>query len=139
MSKESLLVEPDPELVDEWRSFALNRTADAPTWTLITELFTNGLARSEDWLRTLKHVCEASPEMAVPLLTGGLIVVDDMSEWLQQAAPRAQHPELRLQLNVAHTAVSTAFTGWSSHESYRRFLRAARSNLGRVGRGFASD
>jgi AcrR family transcriptional regulator len=135
-SKEAVLLDPDPDLVEQWERLWLSRPADEARWQSLTVLLLRCMEDLADWLRTIKKL-KATPGPAPALHTANS-PISGLDAWVVDQAPAEQRAEARLQLAVAQSALIAAFEQWDGEQPFETYLSTARAYLDRLACAFPS-
>jgi AcrR family transcriptional regulator len=138
-SKEAVVLEPDPLLLVTWRRLRAERPAAEPLWRSLTEVLLGSMEQGRDWLIAQKLLRAASPD-AGPSVTGtNARLTLELRAWVEERTAAQQLPGARLQLNIAVSAVLTAFDDWEPEQSFGALISTAARYLEVLGRAFSAD
>ena len=138
-SKESLLLDPDPEDQAYWRCRAAARPADEPLWDSLREIIVGCVGRDEPKLLLRKNIIVASPPTLESVWSASEPFRTFVREWAgcRTAGTDLDAFHLALVLNSAFAVVHTAYRAWQPGEGVARFEQLLRDGFDLAGAGFA--
>jgi AcrR family transcriptional regulator len=136
-SKQAVLLEPDPDLVDQWERMWLSRSADEPRWQSLTAVLLRCLDDLRDWLRTQKRL-KSAPGSA-PTITMSNSPISRLDAWVIADAAADKQAEARFQLAVAHSVLIAAFDEWDDTQPFATYLDTVRAYFSRLACAFPPD
>ena len=136
-SKEAVLLDPDPDLVEQWQRLWFSRPAGEARWQSLTALLLRCMEDLADWLPTIKKL-KTTPGPAPALHTANS-PISGLGAWVVGQAPAHQQAEARFQLAVAHSALIAAFEQWDGEQPLATYLSTVRAYLDRLACAFPSD
>jgi AcrR family transcriptional regulator len=136
-SKEAVLLDPDPDLVEQWQELWLTQPAGESQWQSLTALLLRCMQDLADWLRTIRKL-KAGPGSAPALHTANS-PISGLEVWIVGHAPAGQRAETRLQFAVAQAALIAAFEQWDDTQPIGTYLNTARAHLDRLACAFPAD
>ena len=138
-SKESLLLDPDPEDPARWRARAAARPDDEPLWDSLREIIVGCVGPDEPKLLLRKSIIVTSPATLESAWAASEPFRIFVREW---AAGRLTGTDddvfqVALVVNTAFAVVHTAYRAWQPDEGADRFQGLLRAGFDVAGAGFA--
>ncbi|GAA4482500.1 TetR family transcriptional regulator [Rhodococcus olei] len=133
-SKESLLLDPDPEDPARWRALAAARPADEPTWDGLREIVTAAICHDESKLLMRKSLIDQCQVMLEPAMAASEPFRGFIREWVGGRIP-ADPLLVALVVNAALAVVHTAYRGWHPEDGVPHFRTLLRRGFDTVGQG----
>ncbi|MFC0435518.1 TetR/AcrR family transcriptional regulator [Kutzneria buriramensis] len=134
--KENIVLDPDPEAPEVWRTLMRDRPADEPLWTALQEVLLGYLATFSDGLAVQKRLKAASPKLAESTRDHSERFAAEFRDWVASRTVPGQEVANTLMVNTAQAVMATAYTMWSPDDGFDRLLELARDCFARASHGF---
>ena len=138
-SKEAVVLEPDPSQVEVWQRLRTERPAGEPLWHSLTAILLGTIACSPDWVLVQKLLKAAEPAATPTPHDAGDRLSRELYAWVEARQPPEGRAAGHLQLNIALSAVMTAFDQWDVEQPFGTFAGTVRAYLDQLGRAFLAD
>ncbi|TQF69094.1 TetR family transcriptional regulator [Rhodococcus spelaei] len=136
-SKESLLLDPDPEDSERWQALADARPHDEPMWESLLEIVIGSAGRDGSKLLLRKSVIEQCPTLFQSAWASSEPFRCFVRGWVtQRLAPDNDAFRVALVVNTAFAVVHAAYRSWEPQEGPDRFTALVRDGFAAVGDGF---
>jgi AcrR family transcriptional regulator len=136
-SKESLLLDPDPEEGARWRALAQARPADEPMWVSLREILIGCVGCDGSKLLLRKNMIEQCPALFQSAWASSVPFRTFVRGWVaQRLAPDDDAYRVTLVVNVAFAIVHAAYRSWDPRRGPDQFVDLVRDGFAVVGDGF---
>ncbi|MFC9789120.1 TetR/AcrR family transcriptional regulator [Rhodococcus sp. NPDC127528] len=136
-SKESLLLDPDPEDAVRWRTLAQARPADEPMWESLREIVVGCAGRDGSKLLLRKSMIEQCPALFQSAWASSEPFRTFVRGWVaQRLAADDDAYRVTLVVNVAFAIVHAAYRSWDPRRGPDQFTDLVRDGFAAVGAGF---
>ncbi|GHJ47074.1 hypothetical protein Cs7R123_44160 [Catellatospora sp. TT07R-123] len=137
-SKEAVLTDPDPDLVERWRQRWTSRPPGEQPWTSLTAMLVQCTRDLSDWLLAVKQLKSADAGAAPNLYGGNDPLTRPLRTWVVDEASEQRRAAARLQFAVANAALSTAFEEWDAAEPIEELVELVQRYLDQLAPAFAA-
>ncbi|MFF0815305.1 TetR/AcrR family transcriptional regulator [Rhodococcus sp. NPDC003318] len=135
-SKESVLLDPDPEDPARWRALAAARPADEPMWHSLREIITATACHDEGKLLLRKAMIEQCQALLEPAMAASAPFRGFVREWV--TARVTDEMVAALVVNSTFAIVHTAYRCWHPDDGVPQFETLVRRGFDVVGRGMVA-
>ncbi|MFE3289541.1 TetR/AcrR family transcriptional regulator [Rhodococcus sp. NPDC059234] len=136
-SKESLLLDPDPEDSARWRTLAQARPADEPMWESLREILIGTVGCDGSKLLLRKSMIEQCPALVQSAWASSEPFRTFVRGWVaQRLALDDDAHRVSLVVNVAFAIVHAAYRSWDPQRGPGQFTDLVRDGFAVVGDGF---
>lgn len=139
-TKEAVILDPDPETPDRWRTRMADRPVGEPLWDAVQEVVFGYLETYSDRIALHCRLKLESPQLAESARDVGEQFWGELRSWALDrtgaAAGSSDELQVTLLLNAARSAVLTAYDLWTVDEPFERFLDLSHECFATLGAGF---
>lgn len=132
-SKESLLLDPDPEDPARWCALVAARPAGEPMWHSLREIVTQTLCHDESKLVLRKAMIEQCQTLLEPALAASQPFRDFIRDWVVTRVP--DEAVAVLVANSTFAVVHTAYRCWRPEDGVAQFESLVRGGFDLLGSG----
>ncbi len=138
-SKEAVVLEPDPSQAEVWQQLRTERPLGEPLWQSLTAILLGSIECSRDWVKVQKLLKAAEPASNPMMHDAGDRLFRELYAWVEARIPPEGRAAGHLQLNIALSAVMTAFEQWDIEQPFETLVGTVSAYLDQLGRAFAAD
>ena len=110
-----------------------------PLWHSLKAILLGTMECSRDWMVVQKQLKAASPSVIPMLHDASDRLSRELHVWVEGRVPPGERFAAQLQLNIALSAVLTAFDQWDVAQPFETFLETTRDYLDQIGHAFSTD
>ena len=131
--KDATLLDQDPQERRDWQALIAERPPDEPLWDSLSAILTGFCESLRDRMPLQRRLKAESPAFAQTAQSFAEQFFKDLRLWVESRITSSDELTPILQLNLAITAMLTAYETWPAEESFDVFLRQVERCLRQAG------